>query len=91
MTAQNKDEKMSKTEEKEEETESRTKHRGIPRYEKGPIREYCRKEKLRLLVLETILVLSFFIDRCPINRESEYTKELSSFRFCKIFFVKNMF
>ena len=31
MTAQNKDEKMSKTEENEEETESRTKHRGMKR------------------------------------------------------------
>ena len=88
MTAQNKDEKMSKTEEKEEETESRTKHRGMKRAQSANIAE---KEKLRLLVLETILVLSFFIDRCPINRESEYTKELSSFRFCKIFIVKNMF
>jgi len=47
MTAQNKDEKMSKTEEKEEETESRTKHRGMKRAQSANIAE---KEKLRLLV-----------------------------------------
>ena len=39
MTAQNKDEKMSKTEEKEEETESRTKHRGMKRAQSANIAE----------------------------------------------------
>ena len=76
MTAQNRDEKMSKTEEKEEETESRTKHRGMKRAQSANIAE---KRETPIAGLETILVLYFFIDRCPINRDLENQNILKSF------------
>ena len=73
MTAQNKDEKMSKTEEKEEETESRTKHRGMKRAQSANIAEKKRNSDCWFRNNFSSLLLYRPMSDKPRSPESEYT------------------